>query len=183
MPKTINPPSTSQSDRKWFLFNISDDFTYIFVKNWGRYLSKKVVLKAIKEAKTLKKAVSVTAVNRSWPKIYALPSAPLQFKEKESMTDNFLIFGPYARDAESNLLLLRSEIKQKDSEGRNARTRCLWIYANSLKIIQDARSEPMLLAWGKDPTDCREVTDIVTKSRFTSKKVDQIDITKQPTEK
>lgn len=163
----VPSPAKNHSDFKWFLFNISDDFTYIFVKNWGRYLSKKVVLKAIREAKDSKKAVGVSAVNKSWPKIYALPSAPLQFKEKESMTDNFLIFGPYLRHAESNLLLLRSESKNKSTEqSRNERTRCLWIYANSLKIIQDARPEPMLLAWGKDPTECREVTDIFIKNRL-----------------
>lgn len=72
------------------------------------------------------------------------------------MTNNYLIFGPYARSANSNLLLMQSDGDQKflrdDYEKihnikRVTRTRCIWIYANTLKCITDSNVEMMYFHW------------------------------------
>lgn len=122
-------------------------------------------MQAIQRAKAGNRAVFLTASTKSvkrWPKIYALPSAPLKFKEHNSMTDNFLIFGPYMRHSNSNLLLmqnvdgelmLRDEYERRNNIKRVTRTRCLWIYANTLKCIHDADPNPLKLTWGKSGAD------------------------------
>jgi hypothetical protein len=120
-------------------------------------------MEAIARAKAGKKAVTLETAEvhlRKWPKIFALPAAPLKFKEHDSMTDNFLIFGPYMRHSNSNLLLmqnidgrllLRDEYEKRNRIKRAARTRCLWIYANTLKCIHDADPETYKIEWDKDP--------------------------------
>jgi hypothetical protein len=91
----------------------------------------------------------------TWPRVYALPSAPLKFKDQHTMTNNFLIFGPYMRQHNSNLLLMQSDGTQKflrdDYEKihniqRKVRTRCIWIYANTLKCIEH-NVERMYFSW------------------------------------
>lgn len=133
-----------------FLFNITNDFSDIYIKNWSKYLSFSVIMRTIEKAKAQKKTILLTPTAKTakaWPKIYALPSAPLKFRDHEKMTDNFLIFGPYPRAANSNLLLmqnldgvllLRDEYERKNNIIRATRTRCLWIYANTLKCITQA---------------------------------------------
>jgi hypothetical protein len=126
----ISPKTGVTSKGKWFLFNVTDDFHFIFIKCWKKYLSKNIVLKAINEAKRTRKTIEIEAEDKSWPLIFALPTAPLKFKEQDSMTDNFLIFGPYKRNDESNLLLLRSEKEGKKSKlqpnEKQMKTRCIW---------------------------------------------------------
>lgn len=151
----------NQSDYKWFLFNVTNDFSDIFIKTWGRYLSYKVIIESITKARLQRKTVSLipkAMEQRKWPKIFALPSAPLKFKEHETMTGDFLIFGPYLRSSVSNLLLmqnvdgklmLRDEYEKKNNIKRSSRTRCLWIYANSLKCIQEVDKNPIFLDWEK----------------------------------
>lgn len=107
-------------------------------------------MRTIQKAKAQKKTILLTPTTKAaneWPKIYALPSAPLKFRDHEKMTDNFLIFGPYPRAANSNLLLmqnldgillLRDDYERKNNIKRETRTRCLWIYANTLKCITQA---------------------------------------------
>lgn len=106
-------------------------------------------MRTIEKAKSQKKTILLTPTTKTaeWPKIYALPSAPLKFRDHEKMTDNFLIFGPYPRAANSNLLLmqnldgvllLRDDYERKNNIKRETRTRCLWIYANTLKCITKA---------------------------------------------
>lgn len=160
--RTSSLASVGQSDFKWFLFNITSDFSDIFIKSWSRYLSFKVIMEAVTRAKKQGRAVGLVPSNetiRKWPKIYALPAAPLKFKEHESMTSNFLIFGPYTRNSNSNLLLmqnvdgelmLRDEYEKRNRIRRITRTRCLWIYANTLKCIQEADPVPLKLMWGSD---------------------------------
>ncbi|CAO1339421.1 unnamed protein product [Diamesa serratosioi] len=143
---TIN----GKSELKWFLFNITNDFSDIYIKNWSKYLSFSVIMRTIERAKAQKKTILLTPTTKTakeWPKIYALPSAPLKFRDHEKMTDNFLIFGPYPRAANSNLLLmqnldgvllLRDDYERKNNIKRVTRTRCLWIYANTLKCITQA---------------------------------------------
>lgn len=107
-------------------------------------------MRTIEKAKAQKKTILLTPTTKTaneWPKIYALPSAPLKFRDHDKMTDNFLIFGPYPRAANSNLLLmqnldgvllLRDDYERKNNIKRETRTRCLWIYANTLKCITQA---------------------------------------------
>lgn len=107
-------------------------------------------MRTIEKAKSQKKTILLTPTSKTaneWPKIYALPSAPLKFRDHEKMTENFLIFGPYPRAANSNLLLmqnldgvllLRDDYERKNNIKRETRTRCLWIYANTLKCITQA---------------------------------------------
>lgn len=107
-------------------------------------------MRTIEKAKAQKKTILLTPTTKTaneWPKIYALPSAPLKFRDHEKMTENFLIFGPYPRAANSNLLLmqnldglllLRDDYERKNNIKRETRTRCLWIYANTLKCITQA---------------------------------------------
>ena len=94
------------------------------------------------------------------PRIFALPTAPLKFKKEEgqNMTGNFLLFGPYLRESNSNLLLmqnvdgrmiLRDDYEQLNNIQRNSRTRCLWIYANSLKCVTDSQIESIQPTWLK----------------------------------
>lgn len=118
-------------------------------------------MEAIHRAKSQNRAIALTPnakALKKWPRIYALPSAPLKFKEHDLMTDNYLIFGPYMRNSNSNLLLmqnvdgelmLRDDYEKINSIERDTRTRCLWIYANTLKCIQDADPSPLKLMWGK----------------------------------
>lgn len=121
-------------------------------------------MKSIESAKMSNKTIQVMATDKSWPRIYALPSAPLNFKEQHLMTENFIIFGPYPRDNESNLLLLRNEESQKKKNRQTTpfKTRCLWIYCDSLKLIEENIPGQMMVAWGRDPTDCQEVTELRT---------------------
>lgn len=123
-------------------------------------MSYKVIMQSIDRAKKQNRAVALipnAKVLKKWPRIYALPSAPLKFKEHDTMTENYLIFGPYIRNSNSNLLLmqnvdgelmLRDEYEKRNSIKRATRTRCLWIYANTLKCIQDADPVPLKLMWG-----------------------------------
>lgn len=116
-------------------------------------------MRAIKKAKEIQKAVQLisgSCAQTSWPRIYALPSAPLKFKDQQTMTSNFLIFGPYLRNVNSNLLLMQSDNEQKflrdDYEKihnikRQVRTRCIWIYANTLKCITENNVEFMYFSW------------------------------------
>lgn len=147
------------------MFNITNDFSDIYIKNWKRYLSYRVIMEAIQQAKEKNRAVPMVANDcqdtnpqaaKRWPRIFALPTAPLKFKEHDSMTENFLIFGPYLRQSNSNLLLmqnvdgeliLRDEYERTNNITRTTRTRCLWIYANTLKCIHDADPDPMRLFW------------------------------------
>lgn len=150
-----------QSDYKWFLFNVTNDFSDIYVKNWSRYLSFSVIMEAIGRAKRQKRAIALVPKSehlKKWPRIYALPAAPLKFKEQDSMTKDFLIFGPYMRSSNSNLLLmqnvdgelmLRDEYEKRTFVKRTLRTRCLWIYANTLKCINDVDPKPITLEWNK----------------------------------
>jgi len=148
-----------QADFRWFLFNVTNDFSDIYIKTWGRYLSYKVVMEVIGRAKMLKRAVALVpgAKNsKSWPRIFALPGPPVRFKDQDSMTGNFLIFGPYLRQSNSNLLLmqnvdgelmLRDEYEKRSNILRTQRTRCLWIYANTLQCLNDADPYPVKLIW------------------------------------
>lgn len=119
---------------------------------------------AINKAKAINRAVRILGPLNSAkdsPKIFALSKAPLNFKkvEKQSMTDNFLLFGPYLRNSYSNLLLmqnvngqmlLRDEFEKKNNIKRASRTRCLWIYADSLKCVADTQIESLQPAWNRE---------------------------------
>lgn len=100
--------------------------------------------------------ISPNCTEMRWPQIYALPTAPLKFKlhELESMSGNFLLFGPYLRNSNSGLLLmqnvegkmyLRDDYERINNINRKQRTRCLWIYANTLKCIKDAYTDNIKL--------------------------------------
>lgn len=114
----------------------------------------------INRAKAKNRAVALTTNPQNlkrWPRIFALPGPPLKFKDHESMTENFLIFGPYLRNSNSNLLLmqnvdgdlmLRDEYEKRNNVQRTKRTRCLWIYANTLQCLHDADPYPVRLVWG-----------------------------------
>ena len=113
-------------------------------------------------AKAQNRAIALTECSKKlskWPKIYALPGAPLKFKDNESMTDNFLIFGPYRRSSNSNLLLmqnidgdlmLRDEYEKRNNIQRSKRTRCLWIYANTLQCLNNADPYAVKLMWANN---------------------------------
>lgn len=128
-------------------------------------MSFKVIQEVINRAKTLNRAVALTTTTRyskTWPRIYALPGPPLKFKDSETMTDNFLIFGPYLRNSNSNLLLmqnvdgelmLRDDYERRNNIKRLKRTRCLWIYANTLQCLQDADPHPVKLMFQRDYDD------------------------------
>lgn len=128
-------------------------------------------MKSITRAKAHGRAIALqpsSNLARKWPKIYALPSAPLKFKEHDTMTANFLIFGPYLRNSNSNLLLmqnidgqlmLRDEYEKRNQIRRETRTRCLWIYANYLKCINDVDPRPMQLIWNQDIEDTQQKND------------------------
>ncbi|KAG5667244.1 hypothetical protein PVAND_015234 [Polypedilum vanderplanki] len=163
---------TSQpSTYKWFLLNISNDFSDVFIKHWNRYLNYKVIMESVQKAKNKRKAIQLVSNNSfKWPKIYALPSAPLKFKihEHETMSDNFLLFGPYLRSSSSYLLLMqnvdgkmytRDYYEKLNGIKRSSRTRCLWIYANNLKCISDVSAEMITLT--KLNRQTRENQDVV----------------------
>lgn len=132
-------------------------------------------MEAINRAKSQNRAVALVPTMKNiqkWPKIFALPAAPLKFKEHDSMTDNFLIFGPYTRNSNSNLLLmqnvdgklmLRDEYERRNSVTRSKRTRCLWIYANTLKVLNDADPHPLKLMWGREGEKEKESNATETK--------------------
>lgn len=133
-------------------------------------------MEAINRAKSQNRAVALTPsakVLKKWPRIYALPSAPLKFKEHDSMTENYLIFGPYMRNSNSNLvlmqnvdgeLMLRDDYEKRNNTKRAFRTRCLWIYANTLKCIQDADPIPLKLMWGNSSAEYVSDTQSVEKT-------------------
>lgn len=81
------------------------------------------------------------------------------------MTKNFLIVGPYLRSSNSNLMLmqnrdgkmyLRDEYEKFHNIVRNVKTRCIWIYADTLKCIQNAQIEPMYFYFKKVETQYPE---------------------------
>lgn len=97
------------------------------------------------------------------------------------MTNNFLIFGPYMRHSNSNLLLmqnvdgellLRDEYEQRNNIKRSRRTRCLWIYANSLRCIHDAHPMPFKLSWNQEVPDLLEDQHQARKSTTETEKLD-----------
>ncbi|XP_070493964.1 uncharacterized protein ocm [Chironomus tepperi] len=151
------------STYKWFLFNISNDFSDIYIKQWKNYLPYRVIMSAISQARSKQRTIRILGPLNSakdTPRIFALPNAPLKFKKEEgqNMTGNFLLFGPYLRDSNSNLLLmqkvdgrmiLRDDYEQQNNIKRSSRTRCLWIYANSLKCVTDSQIESIQPSWLK----------------------------------
>ncbi|KAL7025919.1 hypothetical protein ACKWTF_013701 [Chironomus riparius] len=156
--------STKQpSTYKWFLFNVSNDFSDIYIKQWKNYLPYRVIMNAISKARFNQRTIRILGPLNSakdTPRIFALPTAPLKFKKEEghNMTGNFLLFGPYLRESNSNLLLmqnvdgrmiLRDDYEQLKNIQRNSRTRCLWIYANSLKCVTDSQIESIQPTWQK----------------------------------
>lgn len=114
-------------------------------------------MESIKKAKESQQALQLVPNNDlEWPKIFALPTAPLRFKinQHESMSDNFLLFGPYLRSSNSYLLLMqnvdgkmytRDYYEKLNGIKRPFRTRCLWIYANTLKCISNVSTESITL--------------------------------------
>lgn len=149
------------STYKWFLFNISNDFSDIYIKQWKNYLPYRVIINAISQAKFMQKTIRILGpLNnaKDTPRIFALPYAPLKFKKEEgrNMTGHFLLFGPYLRESNSNLLLmqnvdglmvLRDDYEQQNNIKRSSRTRCLWIYANSLKCVTDSQIASIQPTW------------------------------------
>jgi len=120
-------------------------------------------MKAISQARYNQRTIRILGpINsaKDTPRIFALPNAPLKFKKEEghNMTGNFLLFGPYLRESNSNLLLmqnvdgkmiLRDDYEQQNNIQRKSRTRCLWIYANSLKCVTESQIESIQPAWLK----------------------------------
>lgn len=116
---------------------------------------------AIKKAKKKQRAVAlIPQVDnlKKWPKMLALHAAPLNFNEQEEMSGNFLIFGPFVRSATSQVqlmmnfegeLLLRDEFEKEHNVVRDQRTKCLWIYANNLKCVNNVEPEPIYLDFSK----------------------------------
>jgi hypothetical protein len=155
----LQQPSTY----KWFLFNISNDFSDIYIKQWKNYLPYRVIMNAISQARYKQRTIRILGPLNSakdTPRIFAIPNAPLKFKKDEgqNMTGNFLLFGPYLRESNSNLLLmqnvdgkmiLRDEYEQQNNIQRSSRTRCLWIYANSLKCVTDTQIDTVQPTWLK----------------------------------
>lgn len=160
-PKQEKSQKKQPSNYKWFLFNVANDFSDIYIKQWKNYLSHKVIMTAIYKAKARQQTVRILGpVNsaKDTPRIFALPRAPLKFKKEEenSMTGNFLLFGPYLRESNSNLLLmqnvagkmiLKDIFDQQNNIERASKTRCLWIYANTLKCVTDSAIESIQPAW------------------------------------
>jgi len=145
-------------------------------------------MRAIERAKQSNSTVSLVPTmrgQRRWPKMYALSSAPLKFKEHESMTDNFLIFGPYLRNSNSNLLLmqnvngqlmLRDEYEKKNNIERTTRTRCLWIYANTLKCINDVDPKTSInLTWTSKKNSFLQDKEAASKAGNQDEKEQMID--------
>lgn len=134
-------------------------------------------MKGIVKAKERQKAVQLVgmgSVKNTWPRIYALPKAPLKFKDKDKMTGNFLIFGPYLRTSNSNLLLmqsdgdrvyLRDDYEKIHNIKHKVRTRCIWIYANKLNCITESVGEKMYFAWHeqkkKQPENNLKIASII----------------------
>lgn len=72
------------------------------------------------------------------------------------MTMDNLIFGPYLRSSNASLTLMqnvdgkmmsRDEYERRNHITRERRTRCLWIYAKTVKCIEEVDPIPMLLQW------------------------------------
>jgi hypothetical protein len=119
------------------------------------------------------------------PRIFALPSAPLKFKKEENdnMTENFLLFGPYLRDSNSNLLLmqniggkmvLRDVFEQRNNIQRASKTRCLWIYANTLKCVTDSTIESIQPSWNKRSKNEDEKAKVSSEEQPNSLKISNI---------
>lgn len=120
-------------------------------------------MEAIKRAKIKQQTIRILGPLNSakdTPRIFALPRSPLNFKKGENlkMTENFLIFGPYLRNSNSNLLLmqnvdgkmfLRDDYEKRSNIQRESRTRCLWIYANSLKCVAETCIENIQPDWNR----------------------------------
>ena len=121
----------------------------------------KVIIDAINKARLKQQTIRILGPLNSakgTPRIFALPNAPLKFRKEEdqNMTGNFLLFGPYLRESNSNLLLmqnvdgkmlLRDDYEQRNNIQKSSRTRCLWIYANSLKCVTDSHIECVQPLW------------------------------------
>lgn len=72
------------------------------------------------------------------------------------MSMDNLIFGPFLRTSNANLTLMqnvdgqmmsREEYERRNNITREKRTRCLWIYAKTVKCFEEVDPIPMLLQW------------------------------------
>lgn len=76
-------PIPEVPDQRWFMLQIENDFSDIFIPNWNDYLSYDKVTYALALAKEHSKTVRVT-MNDKFPEIYAT-----------SRRSNCIFFGPY----------------------------------------------------------------------------------------
>lgn len=123
---------------------------------WKKYLPYEIVIGAIQKARQTKRTIQLIPNEMKEPFIYAVPNPPLKFKDQLLMTKNFLIVGPYLRTSNSNLslmqyhngrMLLRDDYQKKLCIQRKIKTRCIWIYADALKCIQNVKTESMYFSW------------------------------------
>lgn len=115
-------------------------------------------MEAVEKARARQKTIQLISAPPKTPNIYAVPGAPLKFKDSQLMTKNFLIVGPYLRSSNSNLMLmqnhggkmyLRDEFEKHHKISRKIKTRCIWIYADTLKCIQNTQIEAMYFYFKK----------------------------------
>lgn len=115
-------------------------------------------MQAVEKSRATQKTIQLISMPQQKPFIFAVPIAPLKFKDQQNMTKNFVIVGPYLRTSNSNLMLmqnfngkmyLRDEYEKFHKIERDVKTRCIWIYADTLKCIQNVQIEPMYFSWKK----------------------------------
>lgn len=136
-------------------------------------------MEAVEKARVRQKTIQLISAPQKTPNIYAVPGAPLKFKDSQQMTKNFLIVGPYLRSSNSNLMLmqnyegkmyLRDEFEKHHRIERRIKTRCIWIYADTLKCIQNAQIEAMYFYFKKVDTQNSEKGKSLEKSKEVEKK-------------
>ncbi|XP_063696277.1 uncharacterized protein LOC134827523 [Culicoides brevitarsis] len=118
-------PIPEVAHQRWFMLQIENDFSDIFIPNWEDYLSYDKVTYALQLAKTHSKTVRVT-MNDKFPEIYATPRR-----------SNCIFFGPYSMKSDIDYVLCqnvdgkiidRETYEEKYKVKRDRATIGSWLY-------------------------------------------------------
>uniref|UniRef100_A0A336MLQ8 CSON002850 protein n=1 Tax=Culicoides sonorensis TaxID=179676 RepID=A0A336MLQ8_CULSO len=123
--KSLFLPIPEIPDQRWLMLQVENDFSDIFIPDWGDYLSYDKISCALTLAKEHSKTVRVT-MNDKFPEIYATPHRA-----------NCIFFGPYRMNQDIDFILcqnvdgkwlLREDYEKKYNIKKENATFASWLY-------------------------------------------------------
>lgn len=139
--KSLFLPIPQIGEHRWFMLQLTNDFSDIYIPAWNSYLTYDKIAYALSLAKKHCKTVRVT-INEKFPEIYATPNH-----------SNRIFFGPYRLDEEIDYvlcqnfdgeLITREEYQERLGIKRNKATKGSWLYlkGETKKEENENLSEP-----------------------------------------